>query len=200
MTIDVVVVDLGGVAASFRPVRRLAALSVATGRSERFIQHALFASGLDRRAELGMIGPDEIISEVSAALRTHIDPHTLTSAWATAFEPDLEVLNIVRTVTARTVLFTNNGPMINRCLSGPLDVISSSFDVIICSWELKAVKPDEAAFESAALRLDAAPHQLLLLDDDSTNVESAQRCGWNAQRVSSAADVSEALADCARNG
>ena len=200
MTIDVVVVDLGGVAASFRPERRLAALSVATDRSERFIQRALFASGLDRRAELGMIGPDEIISDVGLALRTSVDPDTLIESWATAFEPDLVVLNVVRTTIARTVLFTNNGPMINRCLSGPLDVISSSFDVIICSWELKAAKPDEAAFERAASRLDAAPHGLLLLDDDPTNVESARRYGWNAQTVSCAADVTEALADCARNG
>lgn len=54
---------------------------------------------------------------------------------------------------------------------------------------LKAAKPDEAAFERAASRLDAAPHGLLLLDDDPTNVESARRYGWNAQTVSCAADV-----------
>ena len=195
MTVDIVVVDLGDVAASFRPERRLAALSNATGLSEQFIHDSLFASGLDRRAELGLIGPGEIISTLRAALRTPVEPDTLTAAWATAFEPDAEILNIVGTVTARTALFTNNGPMINRCLHGPLDVIASSFDEIICSWELKATKPDQAAFERAAARLDVAPHRLLLLDDGPANVESARGCGWNARRVLCRADVSEALAE-----
>jgi 2-haloacid dehalogenase len=64
----------------------------------------------------------------------------------------------------------------------------------VCSWHLKARKPEGDAFERASERFGCAPDRLLLLDDSAANVGGAIRCGWQAERVVGAADVREAVA------
>ncbi len=104
----------------------------------------------------------------------------LVSAWSLAFEPDVDVLALVSNVAMRRVMFTNNGPMLDLCLAAALEVLRNHFEDVVCSWHLRARKPDPEAFERAADRLKCAPDSLLLLDDSLANVEAAVRCGWNA--------------------
>ncbi len=105
-------------------------------------------------------------------------------AWALAFEPDNEILEYVASLGSRKAVFTNNGPMLDACLAGPLSRLAAVFDEIICSWHLRACKPDVLAFEQAAVRLGAQPERLLLLDDSPDNVAAARACGWDAECVS----------------
>ena len=62
------VLDLGGVAAAFRPDARLAALAQACDLPPAEIHRHLFASGLDSAAELGHIAPDDIVTKIVGAL------------------------------------------------------------------------------------------------------------------------------------
>lgn len=191
--IEVVVVDLGGVAARFWPERRLAALASLSGLAPEVIQQHLFDSGLEHRAELGELAPEELLREVQSALDGGVSAEALVEAWALAFEVDTEVLGCIDALDARTALFTNNGPMLDACLVGPLGRLKQSFAAIVCSWHLKARKPDADAFERAAERLGCTPGQLLLLDDSEANVRAAIRCGWQAEQVVDAAGVRAAI-------
>ncbi len=103
------------------------------------------------------------------------------------------MLNCIAPLTARKALFTNNGPMIDACLAGPLRDLADVFDEIICSWQLRARKPEAVAFERAAERLASSPERLLLLDDSAENVAAAIRCGWQAERVTGRDDVAAAI-------
>jgi len=82
--------------------------------------------------------------------------------------------------------------MLDACLAGPLRGLAEAFDEVICSWHLRARKPDAVAFERAAERLGCAP-ELLLLDDDPENVEAAIRYGWDAECVTGLDDVVSAF-------
>jgi len=181
------------VAARFRPERRLQALASLSGVAEDVIEERLFDSGFERRAELGAYSPDEVVAAIQAALDDRVPAAALVDAWALAFEPAAEVLDCIASLPARRALFTNNGPMIDACLAAPLRGLADAFGAVVCSWHLRARKPEAAAFEGAAGRLECAPDRLLLLDDSAENVAAAIRCGWEADCVAGLADVVAAI-------
>lgn len=187
--IDIVVVDLGGVACRFLPQRRLRALSSMSGLAPEIIESRLFASGLDQRLELGAFSPEEALRAVGAALDYRIPRTEIIDAWALAFEPDIGVLECLESLSVRRALFTNNGPLIDSCLARSLRRVEAPFAEIICSWHIRSRKPDAVAFQRAADRLRSAPQQLLLLDDSEENVGAASACGWQADCVGSAEEV-----------
>jgi HAD superfamily hydrolase (TIGR01509 family) len=161
----------------------LAALASLSGVPDRLIYERLFESGFDDRAELGGYSPDGVLEFVSGALERRVSAADLIDAWALAFEPETDVPEHIAALPVRRVLLTNNGPMIDACLAGPLRALAAVFDEVICSWHLRARKPDQVAFQRAAERLHLDPGRLLLLDDSIDNVQAAQRCGWAAEQV-----------------
>jgi HAD superfamily hydrolase (TIGR01509 family) len=191
--IDVLVVDLGGVAARFLPERRLKALATLSGIAPEMIQQRLFASGLELQSELGRLEPHKVLANVQTALGTQVPVDALIDAWASAFEPNVAILNYVRSLPMRRVLFTNNGPMLDACLVKPLRDIAATFDVILCSWHVRARKPERAAFDRAIERLGLPPDHLLLFDDTIANVEAAISCGWHAARVTTLREARTAI-------
>lgn len=197
-TIKALVVDLGGVAAQFRPARRLTALAALTGLGEELIHERLFQSGFDHRCELGELTAEQAHAGALGALDGTITADALIAAWSLAFEPDDAVLDHVRAIPARRVAFTNNGPLLDTCLAGPLRHLAATFDQVICSWHLRAAKPDPGSFERAAGRLGLAAEHLLLLDDSIANVEAARQLRWNAAVVHGVRDLADAVSqyDC----
>jgi glucose-1-phosphatase len=150
--IEAVVVDLGGVAARFRPERRMRALASLSGLPERTIQERLFDSGFDDRAESGEYSREQVVEGVQTALGRKVPLAPLIDAWALAFEPDREVLAQLAVLPVRRALFTNNGPLLDECLAGPLMSLAAAFDEVICSWRVRARKPAREAFERVAER------------------------------------------------
>lgn len=180
VSIKWLVVDMGGVSALWRPDRRLAALAKATGLLPDDIHERLFTSGFDLDAESGKYGLDEIVPRTLERLDHRLDAEALIQAWSLAFVPNLPVLGCVGRATVRTCLFTNNGPLVDLCLDGPLAAVREPFEVLIAAWNLKARKPDPLAFDRVSARLGARPAELLFVDDDADNVLTAQALGWHA--------------------
>ena len=181
--IEVIVADLGGVVARFCPKRRLQELSALSGVPEARIEESLFSSGFERRAETGEYRFDEVVDAVREALDGRVDEAAIIEAWAKAFEIDAEVLEYLAALPLRRALFTNNGPMLDACLAGALRSLTETFGEVVCSWQIRARKPDAVAFERAAERLGCRPHGLLLLDDSAENVAAAIGAGWDAECV-----------------
>ena len=114
--IETVVVDLGGVAARFRPERRLQALASMSGVAEAVIRARLFDSGFEDEAEIGLHTPAAVIAAVQAAVEHRVEVPAIIEAWALSFEPTAAVLDYIRGLGVQSALFTNNGPDA-RCLS-----------------------------------------------------------------------------------
>lgn len=191
--IEAVVVDLGGVAARFQPERRLQALSSLSGLARDVIQERLFDSGLEHRTEMGEFSASEATALIDTVLEHRVPPHVLVDAWSLAFEPDVEILECLSSLNLRHALFTNNGPMLDACLAGPLRNLRGIFDEVICSWHVRSCKPEPAAFAKVAERLGCGPDRLLLLDDSEANVQGAVACGWEAEHITRADDLRQAI-------
>jgi HAD superfamily hydrolase (TIGR01509 family) len=179
-TFDWLVVDLGGVVAHFRPDRRLFALSRLTGLPEDVVHQRLFTSGFDHDAEVGRFDTDTIVDAIEKQLDCRIASTDLIDAWSMAFEPNLELLELLSAQPWPRALFTNNGPMLDLCIRGPLAVLATHVDRVICSWHLQATKPNVDSFARAAERLGAPPARLVLLDDSTINAETAVASGWHS--------------------
>jgi putative hydrolase of the HAD superfamily len=54
------------------------------------------------------------------------------------------------------------------------------FDVIVDSSEVKALKPEPKIFEIATQRAGVEPHEIMLIDDNRTNLMAAEDAGWRA--------------------
>jgi HAD superfamily hydrolase (TIGR01509 family) len=57
-----------------------------------------------------------------------------------------------------------------------------AFDAIIDSSQVGAIKPERKIFEVATKHANLAPAEIMLVDDDRTNVVAAERFGWQVMR------------------
>jgi glucose-1-phosphatase len=183
---DVVVFDFAGVIADFVPDRRAARIAELTGLEVDDIEHRLFASGLDARAELGSIAQADVAKVVLAALDHRLSETQLIEAWSRAFSLHPDALDLVEDLPQRTVLFTNNGAMLNHCFAGPLGDVDEVFDLIVCSWELAARKPDPKAFEQMTTKLATSASSIVFFDDSAANVAAGHGAGWRSAVVARA--------------
>lgn len=178
--IEAVVLDLGGVVCRFAPDRRLDALSRMTGVPASDIHATLWASGLDARADAGDLDHDEAYAQVLDRLDGKLTATDLRVAWAAAFEPDEEVLALVRALDRPAVLFSNNGPITEDCLGRELGAVGSAFDTLLLSWRLGATKPAGEAFAEAVKHIGVPAQAVLYVDDALANVRAAAHLGWIA--------------------
>lgn len=79
----------------------------------------------------------------------------------------------------RVGLLTNIMPTFVDALRERGRIPNVAYDMIIDSSQVKAIKPEERIFEIAAERSGFAPHEILLIDDDRTNIMTAERMGWH---------------------
>jgi glucose-1-phosphatase len=183
---DTVVFDFAGVIADFVPDRRAARIAEITGLEVEDIEHRLFASGLDGRAEIGQIKQSDVAKVVLAALDHRLSETQLIEAWSRAFSLHPDALDLVEDLPQRTVLFTNNGAMLTHCFAGPLSDVNDVFDLVVCSWELGVRKPDPAAFAQMTAQLDVASSSIVYFDDSAANVAAGHAAGWRSAAVARA--------------
>ena len=89
------VVDLGGVAAHYRPDRRLEALTEATGLDATTITYELFESELHRQAELGSYTAEQVVQLILDRFGHRLTRDDLVTAWSRCFEPATDTLEIL---------------------------------------------------------------------------------------------------------
>ncbi len=53
------------------------------------------------------------------------------------------------------------------------------YDAIVQSCEVHAMKPETEMFQIATERAGVAPHEILLVDDNRSNIVAASKFGWN---------------------
>jgi glucose-1-phosphatase len=175
-----IVWDLGGVVARFRPERRLAALADMSGLSPTHIQERIWGSGLDAAAESGQLDEVTVWAEVIGALDHRVSREELRTAWSLAFDPDAEVLAAIDGMGGDHALLTNNGPILDTCLAVELQALRGRFQRCILSCHLGCTKPDPGAFHRAAAILEVPADDLVLIDDQPANVASAREAGWRS--------------------
>lgn len=191
--VEVVVFDLGGVVCNFKPHARLSALAEATGLDEDHVEDAIWTSGLDSALDRGEFDLQRALATVIDALEQRADEAALLSAWAKAFVADPAVAALAEGLDRQSAIFTNNGPILEECLCRGLVPVSDVFNPILFAWHLGALKPESRSFAQAAAALGHEASELMLVDDDATNVAGARRSGWRAIHFESTAQLTKEL-------
>lgn len=194
------VMDLGGVVATWVPGQRLAELGNIADLLPQTVDQRVFESGFDDAGDRGQFTLDEFLEELAGLLElprpvSAVHRAELQRAWAFAYEISPAVLRVAAAHPGPTALFTNNGPVMEAALgpNAPLAAVSSTFDHLVFSWRLQATKPDPEAFERAAAHLGVDPSSITFVDDSEANVVAARAAGWHALQYTTTLDLQAAL-------
>jgi len=190
-----VMFDLGGVVCRFDPAARERSLAAACGVPMAVIHERIYASGFDAECDRGEHDEAAVLKRLRGLGFAGGFPE-LRRAWATAFEPDASVLELVSRVRRRhrTALFTNNGPVLRAALPAQLPTVFSAFDDIVFSHELGVTKPGPQAFRSALDRCGVSAVEAFFVDDSERNVSAAIALGMAGHHFTEVASLERALA------
>ncbi len=150
-----------------------------------------------RQFETGRIDAAEFAAGVIAEFGLPIEPQQFLDAfigWPTGLYPGtLEMLARIPRTYRRAILSNTNSLHWPRVL-GEMR-LGAAFENHFVSHLTGRIKPDSDAFEHVVESLGCLPAQVLFLDDNSLNIESAQRFGMHAIRVRGAAETQGVLTE-----
>lgn len=170
--IKAVLWDLGDVLCRFHPDRRVREIARSSGASEHDVR-ALLTPELLGRLDAGDMTGDALLASVRAELGWQCTVAELGTTWAAAFAPDHSVLNLARRLVVPAALLTNNGQPLSDHYRELIPAVAEVVPLAFFSGHTRLVKPDGAAFVNACAALDAAPSDVLLIDDSAANVAAA---------------------------
>jgi len=186
---DLVIFDMDDVLCRYDLGKRLRVLSRFSGRSPRDIRAAIWDSGFEDDSDAGCIGDAEAyLEEFCRRLGKRVTRDQWIEARRAAMVPDEEVIGIARQIKARARLcpFSNNGPLMKQSFEAIFPAAHGLFgEDFYCSCELKARKPDPAAYLRLLERLKVDAVRCLFIDDKRSNVEGAVMAGLHGHHFTS---------------
>lgn len=177
-------VDLAGVVCRFDRDVRVQALASLANRTPDDVAGILYESGLSERFDRGEFSSAEICQMLRQEVGVSGSDADLARVWATAFEPDEDVLRLIDRVkpdVTRTLL-TNNDALLRDFMPLVLPTVHARFGLPLFSSLLHAVKPSEEAFAGALSLLGASAAEAFFIDDSPANVDGAKRAAIAAVR------------------
>lgn len=122
------------------------------------------------------------LAEFNAALAERLGVESLD--WQAYYLAAIESIPEMREVVAwatehyRIGLLSNIMPGFVAALQEHDLLPTLSYDAIIDSSEVGAIKPEPEIYQTAAERAGVEPSEILLIDDSRTNIMAAERAGW----------------------
>jgi len=150
---------------------------------------------LDEKLQLGLLEIGEYAALLNRALRRRLTREEVIDLRMQVIQgEDEEVLEIIRVLSIRrkVACFSNTHAihwdhMVANYQSFKL------FHCAVASHLIRAAKPDPKAFAIACREFNAAPAELLFIDDSFANAEAARAAGWHAIHYIGAAALREGL-------
>ncbi|HEX8671060.1 MAG TPA: HAD-IA family hydrolase [Longimicrobium sp.] len=185
MGIKALMVDVDGVLVDGRPEdgrHWQTALEEDLGFTSEMLHEAFFAPYWGEIV-IGRAGLMEHLTTALHRIAPQVRPAQFVSYWfekdsrlATALLPEL---SLVRSAGIRVYLATNQEHLRAAYLIEQLG-LAEHVDGILYSAQLGAKKPDREFFAKVQAAVGLHGDEMLLIDDDSRNVEAALRAGWQA--------------------
>lgn len=188
-TIGFVYFDLGKILLDFDfhiACRNLADL---LGVSQQHVQTTVYDSGLEDRFERGELSPEEFNVAVCQAVGVTGNPpplDKLMDALSDMFTPIDAMVGVMQRVRAsgRPI-----GILSNTChghwdwvMRQSYDVMDTTFDATILSYQVGAMKPSPKIYEIAEAAAGVPPSRILFIDDKQENVDAASARGWHSRQ------------------
>lgn len=196
-----IVFDFAGVLFHWVPTalmqRELPRHATDKASAEHWVAHFFQSySGDWAEFDRGTVEPEALVRRIAA--RTGLaeaEVWRVVNAIPLELSPMPDSVALVRALHAagRPLHFLSNMPgPYARHLSATHEFLRC-FQSGLYSADVKLIKPEPAIFELAAKHFDAAPQDLLFLDDHAENVRVARSLGWDAVHFTSAAGAAQAL-------
>jgi putative hydrolase of the HAD superfamily len=195
-SIALVLFDLDGVLCRYdRPVR-VDHLAATTGRSTEVVRHAIWGTGLESRADAGLIGDDEYLRELGRLLGYPLTLDEWLAARRASMTLDDEVMRLARAVAERTriAILTNNCKLLATHMDRLCPEVAALFgDTIHATASFGATKPAPAAYLGCLGALGVTPAGTFFIDDAEPNVTGAIGAGLQAYEFTGADALAKEL-------
>lgn len=178
--IEYVVFDLGGVLIELDgpPVSTLD-----SNLSEQQVWQQWLDSTAVRRFESGACSPGEFAQSLIDEFCLNQTPETFLQyfeMWPKGVYPGADQLLITLGQRVRLACLSNTNQLHWKRFS-TTNGLFEHFDQIFASFQTGHMKPDSKAFEHALSELDVGAGEILFLDDNIANIESARATGMCAE-------------------
>lgn len=202
MSIEFVYFDLGNILVRFDVEIAISNVARLAGLSDEVVRSSVYESGLQDDYECGRMS-GEAYAEM-ARERLGVDSRTLPTkpfleAISDMFTPIDGMVELVRSVhrmVGRVGLLSNTCEAHWDWISRQSWQIGSlPFDPLIVSYEVGAMKPDDAIYHAAEQGAGIISEGLLFLDDKPENVAAARNRGWQAEHCFGGAEAQRVIAN-----
>jgi putative hydrolase of the HAD superfamily len=190
------VFDLGNVLVRFSHERMCEQIAALCGRSGREIRTCLIETGLQWDFERGRCDEKAFHRRLEAAADRSIPIDDLRHAASDIFEPNDEVVTIVRKLKQsnyRLVLLSNTSIAHYEFIRSRWDVLDP-FDEFVLSYQVGAIKPEPAIFDAALAAIGCQPEEAFYTDDIAAYVEAGRSRGLDAEVFTTADELRQQLA------
>jgi len=193
---SLVLFDLDDVLCRYDRSARVASMASATGCSPDSVRQAIWASGVEARADAGELNERDYLVELGERLGCRVTLDTWLAARQVAMTPHHEVLALARRLAerGRVAVLTNNSRLvadhIRRLCPAVFEVFGSA---VHASAEFGAAKPAHQVFLRCLDQMGVAPGEVLFVDDLSANVAGAIGAGLHGHHFESAEALERVL-------
>ena len=188
--------DLGNVLLDFSHERMFAQIAALSGRTPDDVRRVLVDEQLGDEFESGRLTADDVHRELEQRLAARLDRTALSRAVGDIFESNadmLPLLDSLRQSGRRLVLLSNTNALHIDWVRSRFDVLSR-FDALVLSYEVGAMKPEDAIYEAALRAIDCEPAECFYTDDIPRYVDRGRAFGLQASVFTGADDLRRELA------
>lgn len=190
--IALVLFDMEGVLSHYDRAARVERLAATSGQTPEAVHHAIWGSGLEARADAGLISDDDYLRELGRLLNYPVSREDWLAARHASIAPYSEVLELADKVAHRCqiAVLTNNCRLLTDhidYLNPPVAELFGSH--VYSSAAFGAAKPAAQTYLRCLEQLGVPAGDTLFVDDTQANVDGAIDAGLHGYRFVSAEDL-----------
>jgi FMN phosphatase YigB (HAD superfamily) len=162
------------------------------------VRQAIWDSGLEGRADAGLLGDADYIDELGALLNYPLTLDDWLDARRAAMTPDAEAIALAKAVAARhrIAVLTNNCCLLADHIHYLCPPVAEVFGVqVYASASFGAAKPSPDLYRRCVAHLGVAAGETLFIDDVEANVAGAIEAGLRGYRFTGNEALARELAD-----
>lgn len=194
--ISLVLFDMDDVLSHYDRSPRVHHLSAISGRPPETVQQAIWGSGLEDRADAGLISDDEYLTALGEILGCRVTRDDWLAARRASISLNVEVLALARSLSARyrVAVLTNNCQLVTDNIQYLNPAVAELFGPhVYASASFGAAKPAPHVYLRCLDGLGVSAAETLFIDDLEVNVTGAIKAGLHGHVFTGAASLSEEL-------
>jgi putative hydrolase of the HAD superfamily len=191
-----VLFDMEGVLSHYDRSARVDHLSAVSGQAPETVRQAIWGSGLEARADAGLISTGEYLSALGDLLSCRITRDDWLAARRASITPYAEVLALTARVAERhrIAVLTNNCCLVSDHIGYLNPAVALLFGSnVYASASFGAAKPAAQAYLRCLEHLGVCAAETFFIDDTDANVAGAINAGLHGYKFVSANALSEEL-------